>query len=54
MLSENQKIILRKKPTFDEIEKLISSLGGIVVEQDLLDHVSKDAEHPELHKFYAR
>lgn len=31
-----------EKSTFDEIEKLIRELGGIVVEQDLLDHVSKD------------
>lgn len=31
-----------EKPTFDEIEALIHSLGGIIVEQDLLDHVSKD------------
>jgi hypothetical protein len=31
-----------EKPTFDEVEKLISNLGGIVVEQDLLDVVSKD------------
>ncbi len=31
-----------EKPVFDEIEKLIHTLGGIVVEQDLLDHVSKD------------
>lgn len=31
-----------EKSTFEEIEKLISNLGGIVVEQDLLDVVSKD------------
>ncbi len=31
-----------EKPTFDEMEKLISGLGGIVVEQDLLNHISKD------------
>lgn len=31
-----------EKSSFDEIEKLISSLGGIVVEQDLLDIISKD------------
>ncbi|MFA5651903.1 MAG: sigma factor-like helix-turn-helix DNA-binding protein [Candidatus Paceibacterota bacterium] len=31
-----------EKLAFDEIEKVISGLGGIVVEQDLLDHVSKD------------
>ena len=32
-----------EKPSFDEIEKLIHSLGGIVVEEDLLNYVSKDA-----------
>jgi len=31
-----------EKPVFDEVERLIHTLGGIVVEQDLLDHVSKD------------
>ncbi len=31
-----------EKPAFDEIEKIISSLGGIVVEEDLLDIISKD------------
>ena len=31
-----------EKPAFDELEKLIHSLGGIIVERDLLDHVSKD------------
>lgn len=31
------------KPVFDEIEKIIHSLGGIVVEQDLLEYVSTDA-----------
>lgn len=31
-----------EKPTFDEIEKLIHELGGIVVEQELLDHVSNN------------
>ncbi len=31
-----------EKPAFDEIEKLISGLGGIVAEQDLLDIISKD------------
>ncbi|MFA6341193.1 MAG: sigma factor-like helix-turn-helix DNA-binding protein [Candidatus Paceibacterota bacterium] len=36
------KNYIEEKPTFDEIEKIIHSLGGIVVEQDLLDHVSKD------------
>jgi DNA-directed RNA polymerase delta subunit len=32
-----------EKAVFDEIEKLIHKLGGIIVEQDLLDFVSKDA-----------
>lgn len=31
------------KPVFDEVERLIHSLGGVIVEQDLLDHISKDA-----------
>jgi DNA-directed RNA polymerase delta subunit len=31
-----------EKATFDEIKKIISGLGGIVVEQDLLDLISKD------------
>jgi len=31
-----------EKTTFDEIKKIISGLGGIVVEQDLLDLISKD------------
>lgn len=31
-----------EKVVFDEIEKIIHSLGGIVVEQDLLDFISKD------------
>ena len=32
-----------EKATFDEIEQVIHSLGGIVVEQDLLDHVSDNS-----------
>jgi hypothetical protein len=32
-----------EKAVFDEIERIIHSLGGIVVEQDLLDYVSNDA-----------
>ena len=32
-----------QKPVFDEIEKVIHTLGGIVVEQDLLDYISTDA-----------
>mgnify|MGYP001561193915 CR=1 FL=1 len=31
------------KPVFDELEQLIRSLGGVIVEQDLLDHISKDS-----------
>lgn len=31
------------KMVFDELEQLIHVLGGIVVEQDLLDHISKDS-----------
>ena len=31
-----------EKIAFDELEKIIHSLGGIVVEQDLLDYISKD------------
>lgn len=36
------KQYIESKPVFDEIEKIIHSLGGIVVEQDLLDHISND------------
>jgi len=32
-----------EKATFDEIERIIHELGGIVVEQDLLNHISTDA-----------
>ena len=32
-----------EKVIFDELEQLIQSLGGIIVEQDLLDHISKDS-----------
>lgn len=31
-----------EKPAFDELEKLIHELGGIVVESELLEHISKD------------
>lgn len=37
------KQYIDEKPTFDEIEKIIHSLGGIVVEQDLLDYMSAEA-----------
>lgn len=32
-----------EKPAFDEIEKIIHGLGGIVVEQDLLDAISNNS-----------
>ena len=32
-----------EKAVFEEVEKIIHSLGGIVVEQDLLDYVSSDS-----------
>ncbi len=41
-LIRKSKNYAEEKPVFDEMEKLIHTLGGIVVEQDLLDHVSKD------------
>lgn len=31
-----------EKAVFDELEQLIHALGGVIVEQDLLDHISKD------------
>jgi hypothetical protein len=31
-----------EKPVFDELEKLITELGGIVGEEDFLNHVAKD------------
>lgn len=31
-----------EKAVFDELEQLIHTLGGVIVEQDLLDHISKD------------
>lgn len=31
-----------EKTVFDELEQLIRDLGGVIVEQDLLDHISKD------------
>ena len=36
------KQFAEEKPVFDEVEKLISELGGIIVEQELLEMVSKD------------
>ena len=37
------KNYLEEKLTFDKIEKIISDLGGIVAEQDLLDSISKNS-----------
>ncbi len=37
------KQYIEAKATFDEIENIIRELGGIVVEQDLLDHVSNNS-----------
>jgi DNA-directed RNA polymerase delta subunit len=37
------KQYIDEKSTFDELENIIHTMGGIVVEQDLLDHVSSDA-----------
>ncbi len=42
-LIRKSKNYAEEKPVFEEMEKLIHTLGGIVVEQDLLDHVSKDS-----------
>lgn len=36
------KQYVEEKEAFEEMEQLVHSLGGIVVEQDLLDHISKD------------
>lgn len=36
------KYYSEEKEVFDELERLIHSLGGVIVEQDLLDHISKD------------
>ncbi len=35
-------ILKEEKTAFDELEKLLESLGGIVAEEDLLNHISKD------------
>ncbi|HEY9584935.1 MAG TPA: sigma factor-like helix-turn-helix DNA-binding protein [Candidatus Paceibacterota bacterium] len=32
----------KEKETFDELEKLLESLGGIISEEDLLNHISSD------------
>lgn len=37
------KYYTEEKSVFDEVEKIITNMGGIVVEQDLLDLVSKDS-----------
>ncbi len=36
------KYYSEEKIAFDELEQLIHTLGGVIVEQDLLDHISKD------------
>ncbi|MBU6430753.1 hypothetical protein KGQ29_00025 [Patescibacteria group bacterium] len=36
------KYYFEEKDVFDELEQLIRALGGVIVEQDLLDHISKD------------
>ena len=36
------KYYIEEKAVFDELERLMHSLGGVIVEQDLLDHISKD------------
>jgi len=41
-LMRKAKQYTEEKPVFDELEKLVKDLGGIIVEQELLDHVSKD------------
>ena len=37
------KQYIEQKPVFDEIEQIIHSLGGIIVEEDLLNYISTDA-----------
>ncbi|MEK7070979.1 MAG: sigma factor-like helix-turn-helix DNA-binding protein, partial [Patescibacteria group bacterium] len=36
------KYYTEEKAVFDELEQLIHSLGGVIVEHDILDHISKD------------
>ena len=36
------KYYTEEKAVFDELEQTIHSLGGVIVEQDFLDHISKD------------
>lgn len=36
------KVYVQEKKTFDELEEVIHSLGGVIVEDDLLGHLSKD------------
>src|ERR1035437_3519113 len=42
LIIRKSKVYSEEKSVFDEVEKIIRSLGGVVVEQDLLDHISKD------------
>lgn len=35
-------IFTKEQQVFDEVEKIVASLGGVVSEEDLLSHISKD------------
>jgi len=39
---KKSKEVVKEKRVFDELQALLLSLGGIVVEEDLLSHISKD------------
>jgi DNA-directed RNA polymerase delta subunit len=41
-IMRKSKQYTEEKPVFDEIESVIHKLGGIIVEQELLEYVSKD------------
>ncbi len=36
------EVYKKEKPAFEELEKLIHSLGGVLAEKDLLEHLGKD------------
>src|SRR5690242_11653209 len=36
------KEYVKEKKSFDELESVVQSLGGIVTEEDLLNHITKD------------
>lgn len=42
LIIRKSKVYAEEKGVFDEVEKIIRSLGGVVVEQDLLDYISKE------------